>query len=438
MDIKKIKTLLRRKFKSDRAQSSSGSDSSFTTPNTSPRASTTVDSRQDASPRQPPHDEARTRSTELNGKGATASHENGYLPPHRSVEELSSDLRHISLGDDDRLMTSPGSQEYSADVADHNPGARSNQATAINNRGVLGEKQRNTRRTKGEKMKEEKDQRSFDTNEHDRHVLPAADGLGGYQPSGHHRSSIGALSSSPTSQISNRDSMSLRRKPVGSGLGSAGWQAALDGSMEEGGAVNAHAEPPSLDGVVDLTNTADTEVHERWAPAVTHETVIPHRHHIREEQIHREIHNHTYLHRIQPVLEFEVLPARHFVPDSSGQKLVEVSEDELPECTGDNQRWFIAEKRSTVTHNGRPPNGTQPLTGLDRCTHQHWRTRRNFEDQLIQCILDSAVKTALFKRMVIRKINTAKGDDSTEGFSIHIKPVQYSFSYYLCCCISNI
>ncbi|KAF2496042.1 hypothetical protein BU16DRAFT_364968 [Lophium mytilinum] len=359
MDIKKIKTLLRRKLKSDRRQSSSASDSSFSTANTSPRPSTTVDSHQATSPRQPLPEPAPGRTTELNGsqipqdgafehthqaqdssirrvstssfssgnespsrtrhrKDPTAGHGNIKPLPRLPVEEgLASDLGHMSLGDDDRQMISPSSRGHSEDVA---------------------------------------------------------------EPSRNHRSSIGGLSSSPTSQGLSRDSASLRRKPVGSGFGSVGSQAALDGATEKGH-LAAHAEPPSLEGVVDLTNTVDTDVHEHWAPAVTHETVLPQLHHIREEQIHREIHNHTYLHRIQPVLEFEVLPARHFVPNASGQKLVEVSEDQIPECTGENQRWFIAEKRSTVTHNGRPPNGTQPLTGLELDGHDRkkYMTPEGFE-----------------------------------------------------------
>jgi len=48
-----------------------------------------------------------------------------------------------------------------------------------------------------------------------------------------------------------------------------------------------------LTGIVDLSRTEDATLHERWAPAVTHEKVIEDVHYIREEHITREIHS-TY------------------------------------------------------------------------------------------------------------------------------------------------
>lgn len=100
---------------------------------------------------------------------------------------------------------------------------------------------------------------------------------------------------------------------------------------------------PSLNGVVDLTNTVDTTVEEKWAPAVTHEIVHREHHHIREEVITREIHHHHVFHRILPVIDIEVLPARHFVPDGRGGK-IEISEDEIPGRVGPyQQRWAIVE-----------------------------------------------------------------------------------------------
>ncbi|KAK9420444.1 hypothetical protein SUNI508_06440 [Seiridium unicorne] len=97
---------------------------------------------------------------------------------------------------------------------------------------------------------------------------------------------------------------------------------------------------------IDLTNTVDTDqtTTHRPAPraAVVHETVRPHVHEIIEERIHRDIHTHDHYHYIQPVYELELLPARHFVPDPEG-RLVEVSESDLPDCTGANQKWAINE-----------------------------------------------------------------------------------------------
>ncbi|KAG9808051.1 hypothetical protein KCU68_g21667, partial [Aureobasidium melanogenum] len=105
---------------------------------------------------------------------------------------------------------------------------------------------------------------------------------------------------------------------------------------------------PLLEGVVNLENTVDTDVTETWAPAVTHETVQPQVHHIREEVITREIHNHDVYHRILPIIDIEVLPARHFVPTGNGDELMEISEDEIPGRTGYNQQWFIGEMLSKL------------------------------------------------------------------------------------------
>ncbi|KAI1653432.1 hypothetical protein F4813DRAFT_257564 [Daldinia decipiens] len=95
--------------------------------------------------------------------------------------------------------------------------------------------------------------------------------------------------------------------------------------------------------VIDLRDTVDTDETITYAPAVTHETIRPQVHEILEEQIYREIHNHDVYHRIQPVYEVEILPARHFVPGPNGG-LVEVPEDSIPECTGANQNWHVSKK----------------------------------------------------------------------------------------------
>ncbi|KAI9784861.1 MAG: hypothetical protein M1816_000706 [Peltula sp. TS41687] len=101
-------------------------------------------------------------------------------------------------------------------------------------------------------------------------------------------------------------------------------------------------EVPSLEGVLNLGNSVDTEVITEQAPAVVHETIIPKVHHIREEKIVREIHTKDIIHRIQPIIDVEVLPPRHFVPDGHGG-LREISADQLP---GRRGHWGIVE---TVT-----------------------------------------------------------------------------------------
>jgi hypothetical protein len=76
--------------------------------------------------------------------------------------------------------------------------------------------------------------------------------------------------------------------------------------------------------------------------AVTHETVKPHQHEVVQERIYREIHNHEVFRYIQPVYQTEILPARHWVYNAKNE-LVEVSVDQLPECTGARQRWAVVE-----------------------------------------------------------------------------------------------
>ncbi|KAI1266212.1 hypothetical protein F5Y18DRAFT_382765 [Xylariaceae sp. FL1019] len=90
---------------------------------------------------------------------------------------------------------------------------------------------------------------------------------------------------------------------------------------------------------LDLTNTTDTTVETSQATTVTHETVRPHVHEIIQEQVTRDIHTYDVYHRIQPIYDVEVLPARHFVQGPDG-RIEEVAAAELPtDCTGPNARW---------------------------------------------------------------------------------------------------
>jgi hypothetical protein len=86
---------------------------------------------------------------------------------------------------------------------------------------------------------------------------------------------------------------------------------------------------PDLTGIVDLTSTEDTDVAVTYAPAVTHETRYVETHEVVQQQITREIHNHHVYHRVLPVLDFEVLPPRHFIPVEGGG-LTEITEDQIP------------------------------------------------------------------------------------------------------------
>lgn len=131
----------------------------------------------------------------------------------------------------------------------------------------------------------------------------------------------------------------------------SGVESAL--GRERGYLVKDSEKPVDLSSIIDLRNTEDTTLHERWAPAVTHETITRTQHDIREEVITREIHDHHVFHRILPIVDVEVLPSRHFVPVEGGY--MEISEDEVPGQAGPNAQWVIAETASKML----PKNGQQ-------------------------------------------------------------------------------
>ncbi|KAL3426872.1 hypothetical protein PVAG01_00381 [Phlyctema vagabunda] len=93
--------------------------------------------------------------------------------------------------------------------------------------------------------------------------------------------------------------------------------------------VEGAKEAPSLDGIVDLKDSVDTEVITTQAPAVTHEYITNKIHHVREEVISREIHTHDVFHRILPVIETEILPTKHYVQATDGS-LREIPADQVP------------------------------------------------------------------------------------------------------------
>ncbi|MCJ1378475.1 hypothetical protein MMC17_001574 [Xylographa soralifera] len=108
-------------------------------------------------------------------------------------------------------------------------------------------------------------------------------------------------------------------------------------------------------------NTRDTEVIETIAPAVVHETVNKDIHYVKHEVVTRDIHEHTYYHRILPVIDVEVLPPRHFLPVEGGG-LVEVSADEVP---GRGKNWVIAETASKIPSAGPLPTGLRKFTARE-------------------------------------------------------------------------
>ena len=94
-------------------------------------------------------------------------------------------------------------------------------------------------------------------------------------------------------------------------------------------------------------NSEETHFTKQVAPPVTQETVHHEIHHVWEEQITREEHTHDVYHRILPIVDVEVLPARHFIPIDGG-KLIEVNADSMPSR---NKNWHIAVPGSQKTSN---------------------------------------------------------------------------------------
>lgn len=128
------------------------------------------------------------------------------------------------------------------------------------------------------------------------------------------------------------------------------------------------------------SNSAHTEVIETIAPgkfpaidcatdisfnlptlAVVHETIHQQVHEIRQEFITREVHNHEYHHRILPIIDVEVLPARHFLPVEGGG-LVEINRDEVP---GRGRQWVIAETASKTRSDQPVPQAIKRFSARD-------------------------------------------------------------------------
>ncbi|KAF2797600.1 hypothetical protein K505DRAFT_358299 [Melanomma pulvis-pyrius CBS 109.77] len=280
--------------------------------------------------------------------------------------------QHITLGDDTRLMTDESMLRHNEDIADRNIVANSSEHGSSLHSLTDNEDKLLTHLRKGPIGKQS--------------VGNNSTGKGSIRSTGiNDQHSPSLESSSVKSQYSNRQSWPVRvareelhwgkRKGTGDGnnvsqasssrdfapqqrmdrksdVGSMDLRAAIvdggkndrDDRQADDRLASALKERLFIKGV-DLDDSVDVDQSTCWAPAVTHEVIKPTAHHIREEKIHREIHNYEVYHRIQPVYETEVLPTRHFVPDPKSNSMIEVSEDQLPDCTGVNQRWFIGENK---------------------------------------------------------------------------------------------
>lgn len=67
-------------------------------------------------------------------------------------------------------------------------------------------------------------------------------------------------------------------------------------------------------------------------------------------------------HRILPIIDVEVLPARHFVPTEDGSGLVEVPGPDLP---GRSKNWIVAETLSKIPTGARLTGGPREFTARE-------------------------------------------------------------------------
>jgi hypothetical protein len=84
---------------------------------------------------------------------------------------------------------------------------------------------------------------------------------------------------------------------------------------------------------VSLDNITETFQHTHLAPAATEEKVQPLIQEVQTERVTRDIHNTHIVHRVLPIKETELLPARHFVKSPSGE-LMEVAEADVDQALG--------------------------------------------------------------------------------------------------------
>ncbi|PPJ50457.1 hypothetical protein CBER1_06757 [Cercospora berteroae] len=100
--------------------------------------------------------------------------------------------------------------------------------------------------------------------------------------------------------------------------------------LEENAARNARIiKSLQDDGILNLKDSEETHTAVIWSPAVTHEKHVVQPIEIVQRAVSRDVHNHHHVHRVLPVIDLEVLPARHFVPDGRGGYL-EITEEEIP------------------------------------------------------------------------------------------------------------
>lgn len=140
--------------------------------------------------------------------------------------------------------------------------------------------------------------------------------------------------------------------------------------------------------------TCDTTIHERWAPAVTHNTVVRNVHDARNEHITRHIHKHDFYHRMLPINEIEVLPARHVILRDGA--FVELNEDEIPDQTrSDIERELPEILKEAMEGNESiymPDGLPTPVSPARQGYHEEYRTDTGLQRAETQWIYPSDVE----------------------------------------------
>lgn len=103
-----------------------------------------------------------------------------------------------------------------------------------------------------------------------------------------------------------------------------------DLALQHGYLVHGSPTPIDLRDYLDTNNDQHTHVHTTYSPPVIKEVRETRRHHIQQQAVTREIHRHHMVRKVLPVVDAEVLPARHFIQQPDGE-LEEVGGEILEE-----------------------------------------------------------------------------------------------------------
>ncbi|KAF2202119.1 hypothetical protein GQ43DRAFT_431021 [Delitschia confertaspora ATCC 74209] len=190
----------------------------------------------------------------------------------------------------------------------------------------------------------------------------------------------------------------------------------------------------NLKGVVNLQHSEDIDRTTQWAPTVTHETVKPQTHEIRQEHIHRDIHTHDVYHHIQPVLETEILPTRHFIRDPldpAHTRLIEVLEKDLPPGKAHSGRWYIGKRKEMekplrdlpaqrVGEGGDTKTLTPPQE--HKREHEHTHTQMECETSCSTTFPPPAAKLTHAK--LVKETQSTEPDGSQRTHSVIVHPAR--------------